>query len=90
MHHILKIIQKCFFFVPATLSLIPVIQVATHHVMRHQCPTFTAGQRRLPRCQRDLGHVETVCLTLFPRQQLVQSFKTTYDWFSGVRIIMLD
>lgn len=87
MHHI---ILNLFCFVFATPSLIPVIQVATHHVMRHQSPAFTAGQRRLPRRQRDRGHVEMVCLAPFPWQQLLQSSQTKYDWFGGVRIIMLD
>lgn len=87
-HIILKIIQQIFFLF--LLSLPPVIQVAAHHVMRHQSPAFAAGQRRLPRSQRDRGHVEMVCLTPFPRQQLLQSLKTTYYWFSGVGIIMRD
>lgn len=75
-------------FVHPTPSSMPVIQVATHHVMRHQSPTFTTGQGRLPRCQRDCCNVERVCLTPFPRQQLLQGLETKYNWFSGVRIII--
>lgn len=71
-------------------SSIPVIQVAAHHVMRHQSPTFTVDQRRVPRGQGDGCHVERVCLAPFPRQQLLQSLKANYDWLSGVRVIMLD
>lgn len=56
--------------------------------MRHQGPTQTVGQRRLPRCQRDRRHIKGVCLTSFPRQELLQSLKTTADWFSGVGIVV--
>lgn len=55
--------------------------------MRHQSPMFTTCQRRLTRHQRDCCHIERVYLA--PWQQLLQSLKTKYDWFSGVGIIIL-
>lgn len=82
-YHMLVCIQTC-----ALTRFIPVIKVATHHVMRHQGPSQTTVQRRLPRCQGDTCHTEGVCLTSCPRQQILHWFKTTGDWFSGVSIIM--
>lgn len=65
-----------------------VIEVAAHHVMRHQRPMCAAFQRGLPRRQRDRRHVKGVRFASPPRQQLLHGAKARADRFCGVGIVM--